>query len=107
MLARIPQDDQCHETRVKSSALRVRAIEFLTAADPLARRQAARLGHVLALVGDGQTLSSLGPAALQHNSAVFRCHSNPEPVGLLTAPRVRLKRTLSLHAVLRMENRPV
>jgi hypothetical protein len=28
-------------------------------------------------------------------------------VRLLTAPRVRLKRTLSLHAVLRMENRPV
>jgi hypothetical protein len=46
MLADIPHNDQCHETRVKSSAFRVRAIELLTAADPLARRQAARLGHV-------------------------------------------------------------
>lgn len=46
MLAGVPHHDQCHETRVKSSAFRVRTIELLTAADPLARRQAARLGHV-------------------------------------------------------------
>jgi hypothetical protein len=46
MLAGIPHNDQCHETRVKSSPFRVRAIELLTATDPLARRQAARLGHV-------------------------------------------------------------
>jgi hypothetical protein len=34
---------------VKSSAFRIRAIELLTAADPLARRQAAWLGHVPSL----------------------------------------------------------
>lgn len=49
ILAGIPHDDQCHETRVKSSAFRIRAIELLTAADPLSRRQAAWLGHVASL----------------------------------------------------------
>jgi len=49
MLAGIPHDDQCHETRVKSSAFRVRAIKFLAAADALARRQAARLRHLASL----------------------------------------------------------
>jgi len=49
MLAGIPHNDQCHETRVKSSAFRVRAIKFLAAADALARRQAARLRHLASL----------------------------------------------------------
>ena len=49
MLAGIPHDDQCHETRVKSSAFRVRAIKFPAAADALARRQAARLRHLASL----------------------------------------------------------
>ena len=49
MLAGIPHNDQCHETRVKSSAFRVRAIELLTAADTLTRRQTARLGHLASL----------------------------------------------------------
>jgi hypothetical protein len=47
--AGIPHHDHCHETRVKSSAFRVRAIKFLAAADTLARRQAARLRHVASL----------------------------------------------------------
>jgi len=47
--AGIPHNDQCHESRVKSSAFGVRAIKFLAAANTLMRRQAARLRHVASL----------------------------------------------------------
>ena len=55
-------------------------------------------GIYLAFVGHRQTFSSLGPPSLQHNSAVLGSHSDPESMGLLPAPGIRLKRALSLHA---------
>jgi len=53
--------------------------------------------HVrLLLVGDGETLSALGAAALQHLPAVFGRHAHQEAVTLGAAGGVRLKRSLAL-----------
>ena len=43
MRARVRNDDEGHEARVKSNALRIRAFEIRAAANTLAGRQAARL----------------------------------------------------------------
>jgi len=49
------------------------------------------------LAADRQALSPLGPPALQHEAPVLGAHAHQEPVGSLPAPRIWLKRPLSLH----------
>src|SRR5688572_11122872 len=56
------------------------------------------VGPRLLLVGDRQTLASLGSTALEYDPPVLGCHADPEAVGLLAAPGIRLKCALSLHA---------
>ena len=48
------------------------------------------------LAGDGQALPALGPAAFQHQSAVFGAHTHKKPMRLLTVTRIGLKSPNSL-----------
>jgi hypothetical protein len=53
--------------------------------------------RILPLVRDGQPFPTLGPAALQHDAAVLRRHSNQESVGLGAPTGVWLISTFALH----------
>lgn len=77
----------------------VDSLEVSARADVLLR---AKRGHVrtpglaLPLVGHGQPLATLGPAALQHLPAVLGRHADQEPVGLCPPAVIRLERSLAL-----------
>jgi hypothetical protein len=108
----VRNDEDGHETALKPKSGVVRALEVRPMSNPLgaaqrlsacchrsstAGKDVAVERQVSALVGNRETFSPLCPAALQHDPAVLRRHSNPKPVRLLPAADVRLISALSLH----------
>ena len=56
-------------------------------------------GESMLFAADCKTLAPLRPSPLQHQASILRAHPHQKSMCLLPAPRVRLKRSLSLHAI--------
>ena len=98
----IRPDEYRHEPPRQTHAVVVRVLELRAFPDTLSAWKTLRhRGAILPFVGNGQTLATLSPAALQHDPAVLCRHSHPKTVSFAAAPPVGLVRPLSLcHAVL-------
>ena len=68
----------------------VDSLEFRAAANPLG------WSELQLLAADGEPFAAFGATALEHQTAVFRAHSDEKPMRPLPAARIRLKRAHSL-----------
>src|SRR4029077_3996772 len=92
----IRENEERRETAVNPGAVGVDPLKIGAAADPLASRE-ARGAQLFA--ANSETLPALRTSPLQHQTAVFRAHSDEKPMRPLAVAGIGLEGPLSLHVV--------
>jgi hypothetical protein len=91
----VRQHEHRAEAAMDSHPALVDPLKIGAAADPFG------LAEFHLFAADREAFPPFGPPALQHQTAVFRAHSDQKAVRTLAMARIRLKRALAFHRSLR------